>query len=405
MKKRKLSNINLVEDASKRLINPRLIELQESDLFPAENKDNAIFIIFKKLFDGDVFDAKSILALCQYIITKHDVIRIPEVIDGLIQHITTNGFDFNYNGNTTHIDGSGIYQQHGNKYTSFWHQGIDIHIDSNPDAYYHADGAYVRGTIKTTNGVEANNGFWIPGKTTQDLLTAQGTTISVADLKLQLGLSDLSLYKIVSELPQIGEENKIYLVRSSDNSSDNNFKEYIYVNDKYEQLGESDVVTYYYNEDTYSNEIRVGRIIGGSVSSGYMSTVSSGGIEHFSQIYGGSAIKIKIANGGIIRTVGDEVDADTKCYTTDGGTYNISGLEHAIESANTYANDAINRTGQLETKLQNVNGFVFCTQEEYNALQTKEPGVIYYIEEQSSQDESNQSMEFGGNAEEGDNGD
>lgn len=71
----------------------------------------------------------------------------------------------------------------------------------------------------------------------QPKLTAgNGITISGNTISVNL---DLSLFKVVSSLPTTGiESNKIYLVSSGTTGSQNIYTEYLWVNNKWEVLGQ-----------------------------------------------------------------------------------------------------------------------------------------------------------------------
>lgn len=49
---------------------------------------------------------------------------------------------------------------------------------------------------------------------------------------------DTKLYKIVTELPAVGEEHKIYLIESSVQGEQNIYTEYGYINGAWEELGQ-----------------------------------------------------------------------------------------------------------------------------------------------------------------------
>ena len=62
-----------------------------------------------------------------------------------------------------------------------------------------------------------------------DGIKIEGDTISC--------IHDKTLYKVVSELPQVGEEHKIYLVVSTEQEENNIYNEWAYVNGAWEMLG------------------------------------------------------------------------------------------------------------------------------------------------------------------------
>ena len=62
-----------------------------------------------------------------------------------------------------------------------------------------------------------------------DGIRIEGNTISC--------IHDKTLYKVVSELPEVGEEHKIYLVVSTEQEEQNLYNEYAYVNGAWEMLG------------------------------------------------------------------------------------------------------------------------------------------------------------------------
>ena len=82
----------------------------------------------------------------------------------------------------------------------------------------------------------------------QKVANAQPKLVSGTNIKTVNGQSllgsgdvaiDLSLYKVVTELPtEDVDVNKIYLVLDSAAASGNTYKEYVYVNSKWELLGE-----------------------------------------------------------------------------------------------------------------------------------------------------------------------
>ena len=72
---------------------------------------------------------------------------------------------------------------------------------------------------------------------------ASGTNIKTVNGESLLGAGnisiDLTLYKVVDELPATGiDPNKIYLVLSAVKGTDNTYTEYVYVDSKWEKLGE-----------------------------------------------------------------------------------------------------------------------------------------------------------------------
>lgn len=70
----------------------------------------------------------------------------------------------------------------------------------------------------------------------QNALTP-GEGISITGDKITCTL-DTSLYVVVSELPSVGLENKIYLIESNESGEQNIYAEYAYVNDAWEKLGQ-----------------------------------------------------------------------------------------------------------------------------------------------------------------------
>lgn len=88
--------------------------------------------------------------------------------------------------------------------------------------------------------------------TKQDKLTAgKGITITGTTISVNL---DLTLYKVVSELPTANiEANKIYLKAGNVTGKENKYTEYIYVNNAWEILGEFttsvDLTNYATNDD------------------------------------------------------------------------------------------------------------------------------------------------------------
>lgn len=90
----------------------------------------------------------------------------------------------------------------------------------------------------------------------QDTLTAGGG-IDIKDNVISCTL-DTTLYKVVTELPDVGEEHKIYLMESADVGEQNIYTEYGYINGEWEKLGEyratidlSDYLTKKNAEETY----------------------------------------------------------------------------------------------------------------------------------------------------------
>lgn len=51
-------------------------------------------------------------------------------------------------------------------------------------------------------------------------------------------IQDKTLYKVVAQLPEVGEEHKIYLTVSEEQGDSNTFTEYAYINNAWEVLGE-----------------------------------------------------------------------------------------------------------------------------------------------------------------------
>lgn len=70
----------------------------------------------------------------------------------------------------------------------------------------------------------------------QDKLTA-GDGIEIENNVIKCTL-DTSLYVVVTELPAVGVENKIYLIESNERGIQNIYTEYAYINGSWEQLGQ-----------------------------------------------------------------------------------------------------------------------------------------------------------------------
>lgn len=70
----------------------------------------------------------------------------------------------------------------------------------------------------------------------QDALTA-GEGIAISNNVISCTL-DTSLYKVVLDLPTVGEENKLYLIESDEKGTQNIYTEYAYINGAWEILGE-----------------------------------------------------------------------------------------------------------------------------------------------------------------------
>ena len=67
------------------------------------------------------------------------------------------------------------------------------------------------------------------------LIAGDGIDITNSVIKCTL---DTSLYKVVVGLPEIGEENKLYLIQSKDRGVQNIYDEYGYINGQWEMLGQ-----------------------------------------------------------------------------------------------------------------------------------------------------------------------
>lgn len=74
----------------------------------------------------------------------------------------------------------------------------------------------------------------VPSEQLTELKTINGESL-VGEGNIELSAN---IFKIVEELPEIGEENKIYLILDNEEVEDNVYKEYIYVNGSWELLGE-----------------------------------------------------------------------------------------------------------------------------------------------------------------------
>jgi len=96
-----------------------------------------------------------------------------------------------------------------------------------------SDGDYVSDV-----GVEGNNlnvNYGVSGSTTVNVKTINGSSIfGTGDITI-----DLTLYKVVTSLPTSSiDSNKIYLVVSDTQGTNNKYTEYIYVNSAWEKIGE-----------------------------------------------------------------------------------------------------------------------------------------------------------------------
>ena len=88
-------------------------------------------------------------------------------------------------------------------------------------------------------------------------LTVDGKTYSEEDWKNGTATSDLSTndglsYKVVNELPETGDKGIVYLVKAEEDTENNKYVEYIYVDDAYERLGSfsTDInLTQYYTKE------------------------------------------------------------------------------------------------------------------------------------------------------------
>lgn len=119
-----------------------------------------------------------------------------------------------------------------------------IYVKSHAKATYMSNGATVEDTI---NNIKVNGGGGgsidlSDYATKQDLATKQDTLTAGQGISIDNNVVsctlDTKLYKIVTELPAVGEEHKIYLIESSVQGEQNIYTEYGYINGKWEELGQ-----------------------------------------------------------------------------------------------------------------------------------------------------------------------
>lgn len=178
-------------------------------------------------------------------------------------------------------------------------------------------------------------------------------------------------YQVVQELPATGVKGTIYLIAHSHGTSDV-YDEYMWINNQYEKIGNTDVDL-----------------------SGYIPTVANATnkIPKFN------------ANGTLSsstyelnKTVpADAVFSDTKVTQNIAPVTGTFDLLMAKTSGNHSAEtDNVNKSGSNLTfnvvnKQLTIDGnkalteadLVVCTQDEYDAMQTK-PGLLYFIKEEST---------------------
>lgn len=68
---------------------------------------------------------------------------------------------------------------------------------------------------------------------------------------------NIELFKIVTKLPEIGENNKIYLVSASDDEN-NKYEEYLYVDNSWELIGSANIkidLTNYYTKEEIDKKL------------------------------------------------------------------------------------------------------------------------------------------------------
>lgn len=108
------------------------------------------------------------------------------------------------------------------------------------DKAYQPKGDYALNTNIPTKVSQLTNDSEFVNKeelaTKQDTLTP-GQGISIDNNVVSCTL-DTKLYKIVTELPAVGEEHKIYLIESSVQGEQNIYTEYGYINGAWEELGQ-----------------------------------------------------------------------------------------------------------------------------------------------------------------------
>ena len=77
--------------------------------------------------------------------------------------------------------------------------------------------------------------------TKKELSSKQNTLIEGDGIKIEGDtiscIHDKTLYKVVTELPTVGEEHKIYLIVSDEQGENNIYTEYAYINSAWEMLG------------------------------------------------------------------------------------------------------------------------------------------------------------------------
>lgn len=100
----------------------------------------------------------------------------------------------------------------------------------------------IEGASKGTTALQTIPSEYITeGELSQSLTNKQdklieGEGISIVGNTISC-IHDKTLYKVVTELPQTGEENKIYLIVSTEQEENNIYNEWAFVNGKWEMLG------------------------------------------------------------------------------------------------------------------------------------------------------------------------
>lgn len=204
-------------------------------------------------------------------------------------------------------------------------------------------------------------------RTVNDLINyyKKSETYTQTEVNNLIGQIQTAHFEVVAQLPAQGEDNIIYLVPRSETEEDNIYDEYIWISNRYEKIGSTDVdMSNYYTKSEVDDKLDEKEDKIDSINAGYSVSDIDGKTIYLSSTTGSdlynnpqSYIGLSISTTGNedIATVTDVVNIDgtiTRNLKFTLGTNNYQGIRIYVGNYSDY-NDVIFR-GWLP-KLYNVN--------------------------------------------------
>ena len=226
-----------------------------------------------------------------------------------------------------------------------------------------------------TNALDGSEAFAVDTGITYVLYNGQWSIKSseLAPAKMEEILEDITSidYQVVTVLPDTGIKGTIYLVNHSHGENDI-YDEYIWINGAYEKIGNTDIDLRNYIQKVLNANNKVPKFDsnGNLVSTGYElnKTVPADAVFSDTQVTQNIAPVTGTFDLLMAKTSGNH-SAETDNVNKSGSnlTFNVANKQLTIDG-----NKALTEAD-----------LVVCTQDEYDAMQTK-PGLLYFIKEEST---------------------